>query len=511
MPVDWSSSSSDEDLRTALRRNARVREGEERALPTSISLSTVYNGETVDVRCGTIYCPLRKRYFHIRSVKQNAAAFFGDGNLRRCQRRYLSPSSVELLDASHGEEVTDECRRVTLAECDDKGFYLFGGIKGSPSCTPKSTATPPMLQDFRFFRIAMESRFRDILMSPMQLRDENNTWKHLSYQIPPGAAVASLPDGRFVFGDLNSQPRLCVVQNDMVQTHQLEVSRDGGCMVGMHFISHHAVVIVRRKRLEHLTWDPDEPSAPRAWSFSPLSDEHSCSCLSSSFGEQMEPFVVLGSGRRLLYAVINNDRPPQLKRLRTFHTTPVLSVDTYSAGPLANQGVLCGMQNGTIQFQPLQVSETRRPFNSIVRHKSCVSYVRCVQNTFNFVSVASDGGVKLWDLRYMSAKEPVTELKTGTTRSPFFGAQATFADDILCVTTSDGRICCLNTRKWLILGQYRRADGGEGRLHLLRSSFGYQILDTSSHSTMSLALHVVYSRCLWERDVLLLLSLSLRV
>ncbi|PWU89212.1 hypothetical protein C4B63_62g83 [Trypanosoma cruzi] len=184
--MDWSSSSSDEELRTALRHNARTMQAEGRAVPTSGPPITFYNGEAVKVQYGTIYCPFRRKYFHIHPVKRNPAEFFGDVNVRRNKRRFLSPSSVQLLDASFFDETPPEFKEITLKEINDNGFYLFNGISKSSSSS-LTTLYPPLLQDFRYSRVALKNRFKEYLLSPVCLRSEKDGWRRTTYQLPQRA------------------------------------------------------------------------------------------------------------------------------------------------------------------------------------------------------------------------------------------------------------------------------------------------------------------------------------
>ncbi|ESL05844.1 hypothetical protein TRSC58_06492 [Trypanosoma rangeli SC58] len=493
MPVDWSSSSSDEELRTALRRNVRRMRDEERAVPTSRTLTTVYNGETVEVKYGTIYCPFRKKHFHIRSVRRNPEAFFGDANVRRRRRPCLSPSSIQLLDVSF-EETTPGFKKVTLKEVGDTGFYVFHDIKefSSPSFTVLQT---PLLQDFRYSRVAMENCFKERLVSPVCLRNETGGWRHPAYQIAPTGTVTSFLDGRFAFVGTAPPSSLYVVENDTLLPHSVRIPDGGADIVGMHAVGPNTMLIMRKNRLQQLVWDFDASSNFALWSSSPETNvTFSLSCTSAFFEDQGTTCVFLVSGRSLFTAALHESMIPRPRKLCTFYKTPISSVDTFSMGPLANQVVLCGMRNGTIQVQSLQDVRTHCSFTSTIKPKAAsIPYINCVGGTCNFVTVSINGEVKLWDLRYMSTKEPVSEMKISTAGGRFHNIQAAFVDDIACFTNSTGCISCINTRRWLNLGQYQRVGGNEGRVHVVRSAAGYQILDAGIDATMTYLLHIVYS------------------
>ncbi|KAF8300750.1 hypothetical protein TcYC6_0056030 [Trypanosoma cruzi] len=492
--MDWSSSSSDEELRTALRHNARNMQAEGRAVPTSGPPITFYNGEAVKVQYGTIYCPFRRKYFHIHPVKRNPADFFGDVNVRRNKRRCLSPSSVQLLDASFFDETPLEFKEITLKEINDNGFYLFNGIRKSSSSS-LTTLYPPLLQDFRYSRVALKNLFKEYMLSPVCLRSEKDGWKRTTYQLPPKGIVSSFFDGRFAFCGMGSQSELFIVENQRLLPHSIKIPGGTDDIIGMHCIGRNAMFIVRKNRLQHLSWDSDTPSNTAVWDFSPeVNANFSCSCTNAFSENQSASCVILAHGRSLFTAAMHENTIHKPQKLCTFRTTPILSVDTFSLGPLANQVILCGMRNGTIQAQSLQDIRAHLSFNSGIQLKAaCIPYVHCVENSFNFVSVSIIGEIKLWDIRYMNKKEAVFEMVMDTAGGRFHDIQAAFVDDIACFTNFTGCISCINTRRWLSLGQYQRAGGNEGRIHLVRGTFGYQILDAGICNTMAYLLHVVYS------------------
>ncbi|RNF12322.1 uncharacterized protein Tco025E_06526 [Trypanosoma conorhini] len=496
MPVDWSSSSSsDEELRTALRRNATQMRSEGRALANYRTPTTFYNGEAVEVKYGTIYCPFRKRHFHILPVKKNPAAFFGDANVRRRRRRCISPSSIQLLDATSSfEEANSELKKLTLNEIRDTGFYIFHDIKEFPS-PALVVSHPPLLQDFRYSRLAMESSFKERLVSPVCLSNETGGWRRSGYQIAPTGTVASFLDGRFAFFGAGQHSELCVVENEILLPHSLRIPDGSGDVVGMHAVGPNAMVIVRKNRIQHLFWDSDASLSSASWTSSPESyAKFSISCTNAFSDDQSKTRVFLASGRSLFTAVLRETTFSRPRKLCVFHKAPVSSIATFSVGPLANQVVLCGTRNGTIQMQSLQAAWARSSYASgITPRAASIPYINCVEGTFNFVTASINGEVKLWDLRYMHTKEPVSEMEVNTAGGRFHDIQAAFVDDIACFTDSTGCINCINTRKWLSLGQYQRVGGSEGRLYVVRNTAGYQILDAGFDTTMTYLLHIVYS------------------
>ncbi|KAH9598577.1 hypothetical protein LSM04_004889 [Trypanosoma melophagium] len=492
MSIDLSSS-SDEELRTALRRNARLRENNTRAESLSLPRSIVYNNETVEVRCGTIYCPFRRVYFHIQSVKQNPAAFFGDGNVRRNKRCHLPPSSIWLLNASHGEEIADHRKRVTLTETNAKGFYVFDGIDDSSISPPLPVKTEPMLQDFRYSRITMSSRFKDYLTSPIQLRVEEGIWKSLPYKIPRKSLIENFQDNRFVFCDLESQSSISIVEDGKVFSCPFFADYQDRSMIGIQLVSKRDLVILSGKQLHHLSWDPDIPLVLKSWTSRRLTRGFfNSSCSIPFYGGSTVSSVFAATGYDLFTATIRENDHPIIEKFQGYRRSTFSSLDAYSAGPLASKVLLCGKRDGGIMVQPLETLRTSKFLDFSAMHNSpSISYIRCLQNSFNFVSIASNGKVKLWDVRYMKVEEPIANLQISRSIGFLHGVQATFLDDLACVAVPDGYVSCVNLRKWVNIGQYQRVGGHENRLHLVRNRSGYQILDVGGESTMACSLHFV--------------------
>ncbi|ORC87509.1 uncharacterized protein TM35_000211150 [Trypanosoma theileri] len=494
MSVDLSSSSSsDEELRTALRRNARLRENNTRAEFLSLPRTIVYNNESVEVRCGTVYCPFRKVYFHIQSVKRNPAAFFGDGNVRRNKRSYLPPSSIWFLNASHGEEISGQRKRVTLTETNVKGFYIFDGIADSSASPPLQVRSEPLLQNFRYSRIMMPSRFEDALTSPIQLRVEEGIWKCLPYKIPRKSLIGNFPDDRLVFCDLESQSSISVIEDGEVFSCPFFASPQDRSMIGMQLVSERNLVVLSSKVLHHISWDPDIPLVLKSWTSRRLAcGFFNCLCSIPFYGGSSVSSVFASTGHDLFKAIIREDDHPIMEKFHGFRRSAFSSLDAYSMGPLASKVLLCGKRDGSILVQPLETMRTSKllDFGSI-HNSASISYIRCLQNSFKFVSIASNGEVKLWDVRYMKTREPVANLQISRGIGFFHGVQATFLDDLACVAVPDGSVSCINLRKWVNIGQYRRVGNHENPLHLVRTLSGYQILDVGEESTMACSLHIV--------------------
>lgn len=140
------SSSSDEELSNAIRRNGRLRlkeiKKDERRVriadksqqpPSHVDVANV----SVQIRRGMIYSSERRRYISIVHAKTATGQYFGDLRRRTAQRRDVDPSCVVLRAIDNG------CAggEVTLDVADDCGFYLFVRIANHQ---PPIRAAEPM-------------------------------------------------------------------------------------------------------------------------------------------------------------------------------------------------------------------------------------------------------------------------------------------------------------------------------------------------------------------------------
>ncbi|KAH8612650.1 hypothetical protein ERJ75_000878900 [Trypanosoma vivax] len=491
MPVSISSSSSDEELVAALRNNIGRTSTRERACPSLIPRNVLYNGESIEIRCGTIYCPFRKRYFHIHWARHNPAAFFGDGNVRRHLRQSISPSSILLLDTSIPDGEVAQSTNVTLLEASDKGFYIFDGVKDLKQRMVDTRYSLSPIHEGRYARIVLGTQLRNALESPGWLRTKGICWERTHYSMHPSSVVSCFPDGRFVFTRNEPQLSLYVVEDNKVARHATVNDDSVESVLGLYVAGPTSLVMARHGSIQYLRWDPDSPLDPVTWITSRCPVAFSIVCPTLLMNDQGDPCVMIASECTLFSGIILEGNMPVIRKLHTFRKTPISSLGAYSSGALVGKVVVCGMRNGTIQVQPLELIKTRS-FDTSVRHNgSSVSYLYCVPDTFNFVSVSSCGEVKLWDVRYMSTVEPVSEIGGCTGVQRYHGSQATFCGDIACATRPDGHISCFNMRKWCGVAQLRRIGGADGRLHLVQRTFGYEILDVSVYGTMSHSLPVI--------------------
>ncbi|AAZ12085.1 hypothetical protein, conserved [Trypanosoma brucei brucei TREU927] len=504
MPVGWSSSSSssDEELRMRLMANLRERRVCGRAGPSAPSRFVMYNGDSIVVKCGTVFCPLRKRYFHLQAVKRNPAAYFGDGTLRRYERSSLSLDSIYLIDASKERNINNQSRRVNLLQSVDIGFYIYDSQSMSCNSSCVKNSSSKVCTDFRYERVTRPENFMRSVSSPEVLRTQSCSWVPVPYQIHPSCSVESYAPGRFAFFERGTQHCLSMVENDTVTHHQIDSIDSGGSAVGF-YVRGRVVVILQGKFVRCLTWDPDNSFiSPKCVFTANLNAVFSCPIFASLPGDAEEACIIFGTGRSIFSVAVPKEDSPLLKKLCAFSVTPLSSLETFSFGRKDNTLLLCGMRNGTIQVLPLCDPNPRGVSGVAPRHdKACVSYVRRIENTFNFVSVGSNGEIKLWDLRYMHVNTPVGQMGCDVAASRYCGSEAVFMDDIACVTSANGHISCLNARKWAHIGRLQRIAGGNRRLHIIESSCGYDLLDADELGTVSHALPVTYSSYGMQTDM----------
>ncbi|KAG5476184.1 hypothetical protein LSCM4_05144 [Leishmania orientalis] len=189
-------------------------------------------------------------------------------------------------------------------------------------------------------------------------------------------------------------------------------------------------------------------------------------------------------------------------RLASFAATDVTAVTLHAAlgHPSLPVAVVAGMRNGTIQ---VVTSEGRMRgktlFNPTPRHcGSDITSMYVVPGlAYGVVSVARDGGAKLWDLRHLASdKDPVCTLLTSCLGGGQSGACSTaMAGHLLAVSSVSTGLACVDARTGtqLFHTTQRLSPGTRialGSLNNVGGDDGFELYTFSPYYTQRFHLHL---------------------
>ncbi|KAG5501913.1 hypothetical protein JKF63_04183 [Porcisia hertigi] len=224
-----------------------------------------------------------------------------------------------------------------------------------------------------------------------------------------------------------------------------------------------------------------------------------CCCVGSAVNSVCAPWsssandalFCVGAGRNVFAFTWRHERWRKI-RLASFATTDVtaMTLHTVARHPSLPVTVVAGMRNGTIQvITPEGRTRDRATFDTTPRHGgSDITAMYMVPGmAYGIVSVARDGGARLWDLRCLrSYKDPVCVLLTsrlgGGQSGPCSAAMAGHLLAVSCVSTG---LMCVDARTGTQLFHTTHNLSSETRIAL--GSFdggdGFELYTFSPHCT----------------------------
>ncbi|GET89520.1 hypothetical protein, conserved [Leishmania tarentolae] len=160
----------------------------------------------------------------------------------------------------------------------------------------------------------------------------------------------------------------------------------------------------------------------------------------------------VGAGRSVFAFIWRNGQWHRV-RLASFAATDItaLTLHNVPGHPSLSAAVVAGMRNGTIQVvTPQERMRNKATFNPTPRHYgSDITSMYLVQGlAYGIVSVARDGGAKLWDLRHLgSEKDPVCTLLTSRLGGGQSGVcSAAMAGHLLAVSSVSAGLVCVDAQ-----------------------------------------------------------------
>lgn len=209
----------------------------------------------------------------------------------------------------------------------------------------------------------------------------------------------------------------------------------------------------------------------------------------------------VGAGRSVFAFIWRHGQWDRV-RLATFAATDVTALALHGAlgHPSLPVAVVAGMRNGTIQVVTAEGRmRNKATFNPTPRHNgSDITSMYAVQGlAYGIVSVARDGGAKLWDLRRLgSDKDPVCTLLTSRLGGGQSGACSTaMARHLLAVSSVSTGLVCVDaqTGTRLFHTTQKLSPGTRiafGSLSNVDSNDGFELYTFSPYYTQRFHLHL---------------------
>ena len=487
MPTEFSSS-SDEELNRALRRNNRGRRRQtrrdERCITTVIEPPTnpvVFNDQIIMPRAGTVYCPSRRHYFKLVSVQAAPGLVFGAPQLRIWQRHAAEEKNTDqrlVLDPRTG-------KNIDLSAADPQGFYIAVFEKSHDEKELKlldNLLGTPTMKDRKLLAgwDSFSSRRASCWLGPsaplmLYRACECNQWPDLADQLCVMVWTTN---------DQLCQTSYCRLNNGsyaathyVLQREGLELSQvnwypqRGLRMRGTFMFLGTSARKQHRKdgddSVVHIDFFRSEENSLIAVNGFPVqvcdnralitevplvslvnSSSDCCSVWVTS-GRMLSrvdiPLNGIGTATVISFRFGTVCLSSAVTALHLFDWNTALDADVLSLPEDAVQ-LLCGLCSGVVNvvmdFVGSVRSEAAKTKGKILAHCVCHNNARVVGlysnipglNKYFFVSCASDGGIKVWDLRtFCAAAVPVVILRETTQVRETIGAVYAFSGSYICV------------------------------------------------------------------------------
>lgn len=539
--MEFSSSSSDEELGSALRRNydreRRADDGITRHARSALEETSnveergrliLPNAQTVTVRKGSIYIPRRDLYVHILQARQRPELWFGDGRVPRRHRSTLLPDKIVLYEAVDRGGLSRGMREVLLSEAADNGFFVFkevkvtsevsrqrgGGSVEVASLMANLSSLDP-LSSVSYQRIVDYNSWREAITYPTQLQKVSQhrfaysedgirmqdiccyddrfglIWRFDGYRGSLGCVYFSELLSRMVSAvalNIPFPPQQCVglkcVRED---TEALETNRFCLLVVGTVHVALLSLVFIGTPSpcqteplvsLLNMQLLPLHVPAVTCW----WSPDIVSLGLPLSF--------CIGSERSVYqYNSLPQDSGRR-QRVASFSKTDVTSItarESMNGGP--PKYLVAGMRNGTIQLVAEDGAKVSTTFNTSVRHSgSDITSMYTVPGMeYGFVSVARDGEAKLWDARYLrTVKDPVSTLLSSSPERGQLGCcSVAFHEHLIATSSAEYGAVCVDIPHSRIVFQSKESSLSPTRVFLGKISYftGYELLVFSPYAT----------------------------